>query len=192
MAGWRWEFGAGRKLGVDGRVGMQSAFRQFSMPAHPASLSHPTSQPGFHRLAGSTPRAALSPGVRLLPRWKILLTALSRLGSTQLISRNRHLVAGGPAVYPFPAGPAGRLQLRPHLHAWHEGWYHEEPVPGQTLRSIEFRDRQGKGSHKLLLTADTDRNFARTLLSAFEQEPLAPTLVAGAPSKRITWTARGV
>lgn len=142
--------------------------------AHPApphrSLAHPDSS------AGSFP----SPGFRLLPRWVSLLPALSRLGPTQLISRNQHLVAGGPAVYPFPAGPAGRVQLRPQLRAWHEAWYYEETVGGQILRSIEFRDRHGMGFHKLLLTADTDTNFARSLLRAFEQETLAREQVEAA------------
>lgn len=125
-----------------------------------------------------------APGHRLLPRWHDLVRALPRLGAVCTISRNQHVVLGGLCVYPDIDKGDGcnpdALQFHHDFPNWNQGWFYREMVNGQLMTGIEFRDSGGMGFHKVVFTDESDLDLARTLVHAFEQEPLTQEEVAGA------------
>lgn len=142
----------------------------------------PENPPGLIESAWSEEALNVA-GHRLLPLWEPLVKGLSRLGSVCVISRNHHVVMGGVCHYPVETGLAHGSET-PEFHAdftaWNQGWFYNEMVNGDMLSCIEFRDRGGLGFHKIILREESELDAARTLIKAFEQEPLTEQEVAGA------------
>lgn len=121
-------------------------------------------------------------GFHLLPMWPELCQALPRLGLVHTISRNRHAILGGPAVYSDSlAQTADPLDPRflPRFNAWNRAWFGEPQVKGRSVPAIEFLDAEDMGFHKIILTHESDHAFAAKLLKAFEQQPLGAEETTG-------------
>jgi hypothetical protein len=142
----------------------------------PAYLSQsPTSSSFADACASPTPRGlgeANSPGHRLLPRWDSFTSALPKLGEVCVVSRNHHAVMGGICIYPSEVDDGVDCQFHPQFDDWSEAWFYREHVNGVELTGFEIRDSEDIGFHKIILTENSDRDFAQTLARALEEAPL--------------------